>query len=211
MRSSRKREEVLLVAVTKTHPAEVVRSAYDLGLRHFGENRVQELVRKKEELPEDILWHLIGHLQSNKAKYVAPFVHLVHSIDSLETAKELSKRAEQHNRTVPVLIEVNVSNESSKHGIQSGQLFPILEGILREAPFLELHGLMTVAAFEENPEQVRPQFINLRKLLEESRSRYPELTAFKELSMGMSNDFEVAIEEGATIVRVGSALFGERD
>lgn len=209
-RAGRQREDVCLVAVTKTYPVEIIRQAYDLGLRHFGENKVQELREKELELPADVQWHMIGHLQSNKAKYIAPFVHLVHALDSIDTAKELSKRAEQHGRNIPVLLEVNVSGEASKHGVRREEIFSLIDGVLREAPALELQGLMTVASFEEEPEHTRPQFAALRQLKEEVERRHTELTSFRHLSMGMTNDFEVAIEEGATIIRIGSALFGAR-
>ncbi|MBS1904011.1 MAG: YggS family pyridoxal phosphate-dependent enzyme [Bacteroidetes bacterium] len=201
-RSGRKREDVTLVAVTKTHPVEIVREAYDLGLRDFGENRVQEMLSKTESLPSDIRWHLIGLLQSNKAKYIAPFVHMVHSIESVSTARELSKRAEQHARTIEILIEVNVSGEESKSGIAPIHLPSFLVELQTAAPALKVKGLMTVAPYEENPERTRPVFARLRELA--------AAHSLPHLSMGMTNDFEVAIEEGATLIRVGSALFGER-
>ena len=201
-RVGRKREDVALIAVTKTHPIEVIKEAYDLGIRDFGENKVQELLKKKDLLPLDIRWHLIGHLQSNKAKYIASFIHCVHSIDSIEIAKELSKRAEQHLRVIDVLLEINVAGEATKEGIAVSETESLLHLIFEEATSLHVRGLMTVAPFEDDPEAVRPYFIELRKLRDQLR--------LKELSMGMTNDFEVAIEEGATMVRIGSALFGER-
>ena|ERR1043165_3904499 len=206
-RSHRKPDEVLLIAVTKTHPPEIIKEAYDLGLRDFGENRVQELLKKKEVLDSELSihnsnWHLIGQLQSNKAKYIAPFIHLVHSIDSLSTAKELSLRAEQHSRKIDILVEVNVAAEESKSGISSASLSKFLDELSQDAPSLIVKGLMTVAPYNNDPETTRPYFATLRTLAEKH--------SLKELSMGMSNDFEVAIEEGATMVRVGSALFGER-
>jgi pyridoxal phosphate enzyme (YggS family) len=201
-RAGRNREEVTLVAVTKTYPAKVIQEAYELGIRDFGENRVQELLKKKDLLSSDIHWHLIGHLQSNKAKYVASFINYVHSIDSIETAKELSKRAEQHSRTIDVLLEINVAGEATKEGIPISEVSELLGHIFAEATSLNVKGLMTVAPFEDNPENVRPYFRKLRK--------QREGLGLKELSMGMTKDFEVAIEEGATIIRIGSALFGER-
>ncbi|HET9136651.1 MAG TPA: YggS family pyridoxal phosphate-dependent enzyme [Candidatus Kapabacteria bacterium] len=211
-RSSRQSQDVTLIAVTKTHPPEVVKAAYDLGLREFGENRVQELLKKKEALDPDFSilnsefsiphWHLIGQLQSNKAKYIAPFIHLVHSIDSISTAQELSRRAEQHSRTINILVEVNVAAEASKSGIAPASLPSFLDDLAEKAPALSVKGLMTVAPYNDDRQTTRPHFIALRTLAENHR--------LKELSMGMSNDFEVAIEEGATMVRVGSALFGER-
>lgn len=205
VRSGRNSGDVTLIAVTKTHPPEIVKAAYDLGLRDFGENRVQELLKKKEVLDTQVVgacWHLIGQLQSNKAKYIAPFVELVHSIDSLSTAIELSKRADQHQRTIDILVEVNVAAEESKSGIAPESLTKFLDELSQAAPALIVKGLMTVAPYNEDPETTRPHFIALRTLAEKHHLR--------ELSMGMSNDFEVAIEEGATMVRVGSSLFGER-
>jgi len=204
-RSGRTVADVMLIAVTKTHPPELVKAAYDLGLSNFGENRVQELLKKREILESQLSephWHLIGQLQSNKAKYIAPFIHLVHSIDSISTATELSKRAEQYSRTIDILVEVNVAAEESKSGIPTESLPKFLDELARSAPLLAVKGLMTVAPYNDDPQTTRPYFSALRSLAEKHH--------LKELSMGMSNDFEVAIEEGATMVRVGSALFGER-
>jgi pyridoxal phosphate enzyme (YggS family) len=210
LRANRDPKEVLLLPVTKTHSTEEILQVYELGFRSFGENRVQELLKKWEVLPKDIEWHLIGHLQSNKAKYVAHFISMVHSIDSLDTAKELSKRAGESKRKLDVLIEINISGEEAKHGVQPSEAEALIARILDTAPNLQLRGLMGVASFETELERTRPQFALLRKLRESIRSRFPELQNFDQLSMGMSNDFEIAIEEGATIVRIGSALFGER-
>jgi pyridoxal phosphate enzyme (YggS family) len=201
-RADRKREEITLIAVTKTQPVEIIQEAYDHGIRDFGENRVQELLKKKDELPNDIRWHLIGHLQSNKAKYIAPFIFCVHSISSVETAKELSKRAEQYSRKIDVLLEINVAGESSKEGIAVSETESLLRLIFAEATSLNVKGLMTVAPLADDPETVRPYFSELRTI----RDRL----GLTELSMGMTNDLEVAIEEGATMIRIGSALFGSR-
>ena len=206
-RSGRVSGAVTLVAVTKTQSADIVENAFELGLRHFGESRVQELIKKKDLLSTQIHWHQIGYLQSNKAKYIAPFVHLVHSIDSLETAIELSKRAEQNARVIDVLLEVNIAAEPQKNGIAPEKTALLLESILEQATALKIKGLMTVAPFEANPEHTRPYFRSLRKLHDRLQHDHPDI---RELSMGMSNDFEIAIEEGATIIRIGSALFGER-
>ena len=201
IRAGRDRKEISLIAVTKTHSVEVIQEAYDLGIRDFGENKVQELVKKKDLLPADIRWHLIGHLQSNKAKYIAPFIQCVHSIDSVETARELSKRAEQHSRAVDVLLEINVADEVTKEGIAVSEAKVLLPLIFEQATSLNIKGLMTVAPFVD-PQKVRRYFCELRELRDE--------LGLTELSMGMTNDFEVAIEEGATMIRIGSALFGER-
>jgi pyridoxal phosphate enzyme (YggS family) len=210
-RAGRKRDELLLVAVSKNQPISAIAGLYALGLRHFGESRVQELLVKKDELPGDIHWHFIGHLQSNKARQIASFIGTVHSIDSIETARELSKRAGQHGRTIDVLAEVNISGEEQKNGVQPSNAMPFIEMIAVECQNLIPTGLMGMASREENPERTRPQFLLLRSLRYSIVERHPELKTFKELSMGMTNDFEVAIECGATMVRIGSALFGEQN
>lgn len=208
--AGRARDSVLLLPVSKTQSVEAIQSLYDFGLRDFGENRVQELLKKRDALPEDIRWHFIGHLQSNKAKYIAPFVHAVHSVHNVEVAHELSKRATQSERIIKVLIEVNISDEEQKQGIAPKNIETLAIEISNSCPNLLLSGLMGMASFEENIERTRPQFRTLRELRNEIQERHAELTGFTELSMGMSNDFEIAIEEGATIIRIGSALFGER-
>jgi hypothetical protein len=209
-RAGRKPSDILIVAVSKTHPAELIEHAFELGIRDFGENRVQELIKKKDLLSTRIRWHQIGHLQSNKAKYIAPFVHCVHSIDSLDTAIELSDRAAQNERSIDILIEVNIAQEPSKNGVLAPDAAKLLDGIVARAPNLRPRGLMTIAPFEDFPENTRPYFRALRKLRDEIALKHPEV-AFTELSMGMTNDFEIAIEEGATMIRIGSALFGERE
>jgi pyridoxal phosphate enzyme (YggS family) len=198
---------VLLLAASKQQPAESIRALYNLGHRDFGESRVQELLRKRAKLPDDIRWHLIGHLQSNKARQIASFIHSVHSNDSFDTAVELSKRAIEHSRTIRVLIEINISDEPQKNGVQPSEAEKLVVEIAEKCPGLVVSGLMGMASFEEDPENTRPQFRKLRELLREIQERQPQLKGFTELSMGMSNDFPVAIEEGATIVRIGSALF----
>lgn len=206
----RTRSDIKLVAVSKTHSSDVIEEAFSLGLRDFGENRVQELIKKRDLLSTSIKWHLVGHLQSNKGKYIAPFINLVHSIDSLETAVELSNRAAQNDRTIDILIEVNIGKEPSKHGVMTYEAERLLDDILQDAPNLRPRGLMTVAPYEENSEHTRPYFRALRKLCDDLAKKHSDLK-FAELSMGMTNDFDVAIEEGATIIRVGSGLFGERE
>lgn len=198
-------QDVLLLPVSKIRPIPAIRELYDAGVRDFGENRVQELLKKKEELPLDIHWHFIGHLQTNKAKYIAAFIDSIESIDSFEVASELSKRAA--GRSLKVLIEVNISGEGQKQGVAPQDAEQLAAQIAAHCPNLILSGLMGMASFEENPENTRPQFRSLRELRDKIRERHPELKSFTELSMGMSNDFEVAIEEGATVVRIGSALF----
>lgn len=214
VRAGRDPDEVELVAVTKTHPIAVVHEAFNAGLRHFGENRVQELKLKADAFPGqiqggEITWHMIGHIQRNKAKEVVTFADMVHSLDSLRLAKELNRRAGDAARVLPCLVQVNVSGESSKYGLEPAEV-PALMGALASFKHLQIRGFMTLAAPAENPETIRPQFKLLRSLLEEIRAAHGGDASLTCLSMGMSGDFEVAIEEGATHVRLGSALFGAR-
>jgi PLP dependent protein len=201
---------VLLLPVSKLQPVEAIRYLYDIGIRDFAENRVQELLQKKIELPNDIRWHFIGHLQKNKVKYIADFIDSIASIDSIELAEEVSKRAGPRGsaeQKIKILVEVNISGEAQKHGVTPNQAEEVVVQIAARFPTLTVTGLMAMASFEEDPVRTRPQFLALRELRDQIAERHPELTAFKELSMGMTNDFEVAIECGATVVRIGSALF----
>jgi len=213
-KSSRRAEDITLIAVSKTHPAEAIRQAYAAGLRHFGENRVQEWEAKRPELNDlsaDCTWHLIGHLQSNKAKKAAEAFHAVDSVDSLRLAERLNEAAKQSGNTLPALIEIKVSDEESKAGIAMDS--PELENLLIGAEKLEnisVRGLMTVPPFTEDPEGARPFFRTLRDLRDTIALRRLPNVSMDTLSMGMSHDFEVAIEEGSTCVRVGSAIFGSR-
>jgi hypothetical protein len=207
-RSGRRREEVRLVAVSKTHPAELIRAAVDVGLRDFGESRVQEAKSKRPELANlGITWHLVGHLQSNKVRAALELFHWVHSVDSLHLADKLAQAAGAANKRLPVLIEVNLGGEASKTGVRASE---VAELVAQLAPFetLELRGLMAIPPFFDNPEDVRPYFRQLRALAHSVEAQRG--VSMHELSMGMSQDFEVAIEEGATIVRVGTAIFGQR-
>ncbi len=213
-RAGRNPHEVTLIGVTKTFPVQVVQLAYEAGLRHFGENRVQELVAKASVLPGrieggKISWHMIGHLQRNKAKEVIAHADWLHSLDNLRLAETLEQRAAQAERLLPCLVEVNVSGEPTKFGLPPEAVHPFLDAL---APFehLEICGLMTLAAPTEDPETVRPQFRLLRHLAQTYDRRRNPRVQLRYLSMGMSGDFEVAIEEGATHVRIGSALFGPR-
>jgi len=206
-RSGRSQYSVRLLAVTKTHPPETVDEAIRLGLTLFGENKVQEARAKIPQCSTRATWHMIGHLQSNKAREAVEWFSMVESVDSLKLARELDKRAAQADKTLPVLLEVNVGGEASKSGYPPETLLAELEEIAA-LPNLRVQGLMTVPPWKPNAEQVRPFF----RLARELKSRCEEVlgTTLAELSMGMSGDFEVAIEEGATIIRVGTALFGER-
>jgi pyridoxal phosphate enzyme (YggS family) len=208
-RAGRRPEEVTIVAVSKTFPAEVVREAYDGGLRIFGENYIQEALEKIETLPADAEWHMVGHLQSNKAKLAAGRFALIHSVDSVHLAAELDKYAARAGIRQPVLLQVNIADEDSKFGFEPGQV-PDAAAEVSELDHLELRGLMTIGPLAENPEDVRWVFKELRALRDKARAQLPALS-LPELSMGMTGDFETAIEEGATLIRVGRAIFGDRD
>lgn len=209
-KSGRRPEDICLVAVTKTVPPERIKEALAAGVQHIGENRVQEAAAKVESIPAGVTWHLIGHLQRNKAKQAIQIFDLIHSLDSLRLAKMLQKRAKELERTVNCLVEVNVAGEESKHGIIPDQLLPLLRQVSL-LPQLSVRGLMTVAPYVKDPEEVRPIFRQLREMAHEIDKLKLPGVSMEELSMGMSGDFEVAIEEGATMVRVGSAIFGARD
>ncbi len=217
-RAGRSPDEITLVAVSKGHPPEAVVEAYRLGVRDFGENRVEEAEPKiaavremlaAEGLGEDIRWHMIGHIQSRKARRaVAPYV-LVHSVDRLKIARRLDHFAGEIGRTLPVLLEINISGEPTKFGFSPEDVLEVAGEILA-LPHLQVQGLMTMAPFVEDAEEVRPVFAALRRLRDELAQRYPQAD-WRHLSMGMTNDFEVAVEEGATIVRIGTAIFGRRE
>lgn len=207
-RAGRDPAQITLVAVTKTQPVEVIGAAYELGLRDFGENRVEEAESKFHRLPKDIRWHMVGHVQSRKAaQAVHPYV-LVHSVDSLKLARRLDRFAAEAGRRLPILLEVNVSGEASKYGFRPEEAATAVEA-MRGFAHLQLQGLMTMAPIVPDPEEARPVFVALRELRERLAARFPDLD-WQHLSMGMSDDFEVAVEEGATIVRIGRAIFGER-
>jgi pyridoxal phosphate enzyme (YggS family) len=209
-RSGRRREDVRLVAVSKTHPPELIREGFHAGLRDFGENRVQEAKTKRLALADlDATWHLVGHLQSNKARMARELFDWVQSLDSLRVAEKLAQAGTPAHARLPVLIEVNLGEETSKSGVRSGEVAALAEQIAAMET-LELRGLMVVPPFFENPEEVRPYFRQLRGLASDLDARKLANVSMRELSMGMSHDFEVAIEEGATILRVGTAIFGER-
>ncbi|MFZ0962250.1 MAG: YggS family pyridoxal phosphate-dependent enzyme [Terriglobia bacterium] len=209
-RSGRRREDLRLVAVSKTHPPELIREAFAAGLRDFGENRVQEANSKRPGLADlDATWHLVGHLQSNKVRAARELFHWVHSLDSLRLAEKLVQAASPGDARLPVLLEVNLGGEASKAGVRAKEVAALAEQI---APMetLALRGLMVIPPFLANAEDVRPYFRQLRALARDIETRNLPNVSMRELSMGMSHDFEVAIEEGATIVRVGTAIFGER-
>lgn len=208
--SGRGEEDVTLLAVSKTHPAESIRTLYDLGQRDFGENYVQELLQKEQSLPKDIRWHMIGHLQRNKVKYIAPFVHMIHSLDSLPLAEAIEKEARKCGRRIPVLVEVNVAGEESKFGVRPEDAKDFVRKVA-DFPHLAVRGLMTSAPPVADGEENRPHFRCLRKLLVDIAGEGMDNVSMDILSMGMSGDYVPAVLEGAGIVRVGTVLFGERD
>lgn len=205
-------KSVRLIAVSKTKSVETIMEAYDAGQKVFGENKVQELASKKDLLPEDIEWHYIGHLQTNKVKYLAPFVDMIHAVDSMKLLKEINKQALKNSRTVNCLLQIHIAEEDSKFGLSEGELFSILESEdLNELRNINIKGLMGMATLTYNDEQIRKEFRYLKGLFEKVQSRYSTiLPGFTEISMGMSGDYEIAIEEGSTMVRIGSSIFGAR-
>ncbi|WP_346663538.1 YggS family pyridoxal phosphate-dependent enzyme [uncultured Merdimonas sp.] len=210
LKSGRSREEVTLIAVSKTKPVHMLQEAYDLGIRTFGENKVQELTEKYDALPSDIQWHLIGHLQRNKVKYIIDKAALIHSVDSLRLAETIEKEAQKHDLTANVLIEVNVAKEESKFGVLPEELDSFVDKIAQFS-HIRVKGLMTIAPFTENPEENRPFFAGLRKLSVDIAAKNIDNITMSILSMGMTGDYQVAIEEGATMIRVGTGIFGARD
>lgn len=210
-RAGRPREDVLLIAVSKTKPVELIREIMETGTKDFGENKVQEMCSKIEEIKEPLNWHLIGHLQRNKVKYIVDKACLIHSVDSLRLAEEIQKEAVKKGvDKVPVLIEVNMAQEASKDGINASETEELVREIAK-LPNVQIRGLMTIAPFVDDPEENRVHFQAMRRLRDQLRAMDIPGVEMTELSMGMTNDFEVAIEEGTTMVRVGTAIFGERN
>lgn len=204
---------VTLVAVSKTKPIEDIRALYELGQRQFGENYVQELVDKQAQLPADIQWHFIGHLQTNKVKYIVPFVHLIHGVDSFKLLKEINKQAAKLDRVIPVLLQVHIAREETKFGLDEKELHELLttnESELHELKHTCIKGLMGMASFSGNEELIRQEFRYLKSLYDAYAGISAPNIAFDTLSMGMSGDYKVAVEEGSTLVRIGSLIFGSR-
>lgn len=201
-----------LIAVSKTHPVEKIEEAYSAGQRIFGENKVQELVAKHARLPNDIEWHMIGHLQTNKAKQLVPVVSLIHSVDSYKLLEEINKQAKKINRVVNCLLQVHIAKEESKFGFDETELMELIgSGKIASLDAIKIIGLMGMATFTENKAQVRNEFKSLKKLFEQVKIQgLPANMEMKELSMGMSQDYPLAVEEGSTLVRIGTALFGSR-
>ena len=209
-KAGRDPKEVTLISVSKTKPVSMLQEAYDAGSRDFGENKVQEIMDKVPQLPSDIRWHMIGHLQRNKVKYIVDKVALIHSVDSVRLAEEIHKEAMKIGRRVPVLIEVNVAGEETKFGVAPEEVEELIRKI---APFegIEVQGLMTIAPFVTNPEENRQYFNRLKQLSVDISHKNIDNINMNVLSMGMTGDYEVAIEEGASFVRVGTGIFGERN
>ncbi len=207
--AGRKPEDVTLIAVSKTKPVEMLREAYECGCRDFGENKVQELLDKYEVMPKDIRWHMIGHLQRNKVKYIVDKVYLIHSVDSLRLAEEISKEAGKKNVCVNILVEVNVANEETKFGTTCEDAKQLVQDIAK-LPNICVKGLMTIAPFVENAEKNRPIFSKLKKISVDIMGENIDNITMEILSMGMTGDYAVAVSEGATCVRVGTGIFGAR-
>lgn len=209
-RAGRLREEVTLIAVSKTKPVAMIEEVMAEGILDFGENKVQELTSKYEELPKELRWHLIGHLQTNKVKYVIDKAVLIHSVDSFKLAEQINKEAEKKGIISDILIEVNIAGEDTKYGATVDETCPLIMEIAK-LKNLRVRGLMTIAPFVENPEKNREHFRNLRQLKVDIKMKNIDNVTMDVLSMGMTGDYEVAIEEGATMVRVGTGIFGERN
>jgi len=203
---------VTLVVVSKTHPASAIQTLYDLGHRDFGENKVQELMNKYTLLPKDIRWHLIGHLQTNKVKYIVPFVHLIHSVDSEKLLAEINKQAQKINRVVEVLLQVHIAQEETKFGLSEQELFSLYQqDVLKHYPYVRIRGLMGMATNTEDERQIRLEFSGLKRLFDQLHSYEISPHSMDILSMGMSSDYTIAIEEGSTLVRIGSSILGQRN
>ena len=209
-KAGRDNAEVTLIAVSKTKPVPALREAYEAGARDFGENKVQEIMDKIPQLPSDIRWHMIGHLQRNKVKYIVDKVYLIHSVDSLRLAEEISKEALKKQVEVNILVEVNVAQEESKFGTTTAEAIALVEDIAK-LPAIHIKGLMTIAPFVENAEENREYFRKLKQLSVDIMHKNIDNVSMNILSMGMTGDYQVAVEEGATYVRVGTGIFGERD
>ena len=208
-RSGRREEDVTLISVSKTKPVEMLREAYEAGSRDFGENRVQEIMEKYGQMPEDVRWHMIGHLQKNKVRQVIDKAVLIHSVDTVELAEQIEKDAAKRDLTVDILLEVNVAEEESKFGFRTEEVEAAVMKI-KEFPHVHIKGLMTIAPFVSNSEDNREVFKKLYQLYVDIRSKNIDNVNMSVLSMGMTGDYEVAVEEGATMIRVGTGIFGAR-
>ncbi|UBZ14084.1 YggS family pyridoxal phosphate-dependent enzyme [Flagellimonas marinaquae] len=202
-------ERVTLVAVSKTKPNEDILEAYEAGQRVFGENKVQEMVQKWEDLPKDIDWHMIGHVQRNKVKYMAEFVSLIHGVDSPRLLKEINKQAKKYNRVIPCLLQIHIAEEDTKFGLDKAELEELIESdAFKAMENIKIVGLMGMATFTDDENQVRKEFAQLKSMFENLKTKLDDITI---LSMGMSGDYQIAIEEGSNMVRIGSSIFGARN
>lgn len=206
-------EHVQLVAVSKTKPVSMIMQAYHAGQRVFGENKVQELQAKYPEMPKDIEWHMIGHLQTNKVKYIAPWIHMIHAVDRMKLLREINKEAEKAERTIDCLLQFHVAEEDTKFGLDIQEAIEILDSDeFQRFENVRICGVMGMATFTENQDQVRREFQHLKTIFDQLKTRYFHNTeSFKEISMGMSGDYKIAVEEGSTMVRIGSTIFGARN
>lgn len=209
-RAGRDRKEVTLIAVSKTKPVSMLEEILETGTVDFGENKVQEMTEKYEQMQKDIRWHMIGHLQRNKVKQIIPFVHLIHSVDSLRLAQTIQEEAAKRNRVIDILVQVNVAEEETKFGVRAEEALLLVKEIAK-LENIRVKGLMTIAPFVENPEENRKYFRYLKQLSVDIMAKSIDNVTMDGLSMGMTGDYEVAIEEGATLVRVGTGIFGERE
>ena len=206
-------DNVTLVAVSKTKPIELLKEAYELGERNFGENRVQEIIQKHEVLPKDIQWHFIGHLQRNKVKYIAQFVHLIHSVDSIKLLKEINKCGKKHHRKISCLLQFHIAKEENKHGFSENEVIGHFEEISpKEYQHINFCGVMGMATFTKNTQLIDVEFKKLREIFQcLKETNFKNKNEFKEISMGMSQDYPLAIKQGSTMIRIGSSLFGSRN
>ena len=202
-------EEVRLIAVSKTKPFEAIRAAYEIGHLDFGENKIQEMTEKRESLPKDIRWHMIGHVQSNKVKYMAPYVYMVHAVDSLKLLKELDKQAKKNNRIIKCLLQLKIAKEEQKFGLQQEEILTLLSSeTFQQMKHVNVCGLMGMATFTDDRNQIRKEFAAISNFFKLLQGTY---SFMNELSIGMSGDFEIALEQGSTMIRIGSAIFGQRE
>jgi hypothetical protein len=206
-------EKIKLVAVSKTKPVDEILKIYNLGQRDFGENKVQEMVFKQPNLPQDIHWHFIGHLQTNKVRYIAPFVHLIHSIDSLKLLSEINKQALKNNRIIDCLLQIFIATEETKFGLDQSEAVELLNSVdYKSLKNIRICGVMGMATFTNDESLIRKEFRNLKSIHSLLKEKFfSDRSYFTEISMGMSDDYKIAIEEGSTIVRIGSAIFGKRN
>lgn len=208
---SKYNQSVELIAVTKTVESDVMNEALNYGITNIGENKVQEIQRKYDDIKELVNWHLIGTLQTNKVKYIADKVYMIHSLDRIELAKEIDKQAKKHNRVIACLIQVKLSEEDTKHGVEPDAVFELVKQVSQSYPNIKVSGLMGMAPYKENNEDARIYFKTLKQIFDKLSEMNLSNVDMKHLSMGMSNDYEIAIQEGATLVRVGTSIFGERN